>query len=83
MGQAPMLPDGFGFPRRWRAAAVTALTGFQSAMVCNQVGMCWVGTMALETKASGNRTMRPRDWADSGPLEASPRQAQAQDVADE
>ena len=32
MGQAWMLAEGLGLPHSWRAAAVTALTGFQSAM---------------------------------------------------
>ncbi len=41
-------------------------------MACSQPGMCWVGTMALETKASGKRTMKPNEAADSGLLDRSP-----------
>src|SRR5262245_17664914 len=69
IGQARTIADGFGFPQRWRSAAQTALTGFQFAMACSQPGMCSVGTMALETKASGNSTMKPKEAADSGLLE--------------
>ena len=43
--------------------------------------MRWVGTMALDTKARGNRMISPIDWADSGPLETRPRQAQPHDRA--
>ena len=43
MGQAESELDGFGLPNRVRTAAVTALTGFQSAMVCSQPGMPVVG----------------------------------------
>ena len=43
IGQACTVAEGFGFPQSWRAAAVTALTGFQLAMACNQPGMCRVG----------------------------------------
>ncbi len=43
--------------------------------------MCWVGTMALDTKARGNKMSSPTDWADSGPLLTRPRQAQAQLMA--
>ena len=81
MGQAPMLPDGLGLPKRCRQAAVTALTGFQSAMVWSHPGMPWVGTRAFETKARGKRKMRPIDWADSGPLTTRPRHAHPHDTA--
>src|SRR5277367_309842 len=57
IGQAGIDADGFGLSQSWRAAAVTALTGFQSAMACSQPGMCWVGTSALDTNARGNSTM--------------------------
>jgi hypothetical protein len=49
IGQALIDADGFGLSQSWRAPAVTALTGFQSAMACSQPGMCWVGTIALDT----------------------------------
>ena len=55
-------------PHSSRAPAQTALTGFQSAMACIQPGMSAVGTMALDTKASGNRTMKPNDAARLGAL---------------
>src|ERR1700687_718885 len=61
IGQAWMAPEGLGLPHRSRAPAVTALTGFQSAMACSHPGMCCVGTMALDTKASGKSTMKPND----------------------
>ena len=54
-----MVAEGLGLPRRWRAAAVTALTGFQSAMTLSTAGMRWVGTSPLETMARGNRMTRP------------------------
>ncbi len=38
MGQALIDADGFGLCQSWRAAAVTALTGFQSATACSQTG---------------------------------------------
>ena len=73
--------DGLGFPNRSRTAAATALTGFQLAITCIQPGMPWVGTMAFETIASGNKTISPTPWADSGPFETMPRQAQPHDKA--
>ena len=48
-----MVPDGFGLPQRTRVPATTALTGFQMAMAWSHPGMCWVGTMALETNVAG------------------------------
>src|ERR1022692_6378 len=81
MGQAWMLADGFGLAQRWRAAAVTALTGFQSAMRRMAAGMCSVGTSALETIARGKRITGPMPWAVSGLLLATPRQVQPQDRA--
>src|SRR5271155_5433048 len=81
IGQAWMLADGFGLENSSRAAAVTALTGFQSAIVFNAAGMCSVGTSALDTIASGNSTTRPTLCADSGPLLIMPRQAQPHDSA--
>ena len=72
IGQAWMAADGFGFPQRCRAAAQTALTGFQSATACIHPGMCAVGTIAFETNASGNRTMKPNEAADSGLFEFMP-----------
>ena len=63
IGQSWMAADGFGLPKRSRAAAVTALTGFQSAMTRTTVGMRSVGTSALETNASGKRTIRPEPLA--------------------
>src|SRR5690349_15936757 len=58
MGQAWMAAEGLGLPNRWRAAAVTALTGFQSAMTLRTAGMRWVGTSPLDTMARGNRMTR-------------------------
>jgi hypothetical protein len=52
MGQAWMVAEGLGLPHRLRAAAVTALTGFQSAMTLSTAGMRWVGTSPLETMAN-------------------------------
>ena len=75
IGQAWILADGFGLPHRSRAPAHTALTGFQSAMACIQPGMASVGTMALDTKARGNSTMKPNEAADSGLLEFMPTMA--------
>ena len=75
MGQADTEADGLGFPNSCRAPAVTALTGFQSAIAWSQPGMCSVGTRALEMKASGNRTMNPNEAADSGLLLFKPTQA--------
>ncbi len=75
MGHTWIRPDGFGLPQRFRAAAHTALTGFQSAMVCIQLGMWSVGTMALETNVKGNSTMKPKDAADSGLFEFIPTMA--------
>ena len=79
IGQALIDADGFGFCQSWRAAAVTALTGLQSAMACSQPGMCWVGTSALDTNASGNSTMNPNEAADSGLLLLSPTHAATHD----
>ena len=70
-----------GSPNRSRAAAVTALTGFQSATVRNTAGMCWVGTSALETKASGKRMTSPTPCAGLGSLADMPRQAQPHEIA--
>jgi hypothetical protein len=50
-------------------------------MSCNQWGMPVVGTMALDTKAKGNRTINPIPCADSGPLDTMPRQAHPHDRA--
>ncbi len=75
------MAEGFGFPKRLRAAAVTALTGFQSAMTRTTVGMRSVGTSALETNASGKRTIRPSPCADSGPLLRIPMQPQYHESA--
>src|ERR1700735_1203573 len=81
MGQAWMPAGGLGFLNMSRAAAVTALTGFQLAMNLSTVGMRSVGTRALETMARGKRMTRPTPWADSGPLLTIPRQPQPQDRA--
>src|SRR5262249_45962475 len=75
MGHALTTDDGFGLPHRCRVPAQTALTAFQFAMAGLQPGMCKVGTMALETKAKGNRTMNPKDAPDSGLLEFRPTHA--------
>src|SRR5215470_9620063 len=79
IGQALIDADGFGLSQSWRAPAVTALTGFQSAAACSQPGMCWVGTIALDTNASGNSTMNPNEAADSGLLLLSPTHAATHD----
>ena len=57
----------------------TALTGFQSATACSHPGMCWVGTMALETKASGNRHDEAERRGRLGLLLFSPTQAAIHD----
>jgi len=75
MGHALTAADGLGLPHRCLVPAQTALTGFQLAMACIQPGMCSVGTMALDTKANGNRTMNPNDAADSGLFEFRPTHA--------
>ena len=75
------MADGFGLPHRLRVAATTALTGFQLATTCSHPGMCWVGTNALDTNVSGNKTMNPKEPADSGLLEFSPTQADTHDTA--
>src|ERR1700735_790956 len=59
IGQAWIDADGFGLSQSWRAPAVTALTGFQSAAACSQPSMCSVGTSALDTNARWNSTMNP------------------------
>jgi AcrR family transcriptional regulator len=58
-----MVLDGFGLPNRVRHAAVTALTGFQSAMTRKIHGMPCVGTIEFDTKASGSTRERPLDIA--------------------
>src|SRR5262245_47811222 len=81
IGQAPLVADGLGLWKSRRAAAVTALTGFQSATVRTKAGMFPVGTTALEMKASGKRITSPTPCADSGPLLTMPRQAQPHEIA--
>ena len=51
--------DGFGFPHSWRAPAVAALTGFQSAMACSHPGMCWVGTSGVGDEGEGEQHDEP------------------------
>ena len=75
-----MVAEGLGFPQSCRAPAATALTGFQLATVCNHPGMCCVGTSAFDTNTSGNRTMKPKDVADSGLLLLSPTHAAIQEM---
>ena len=70
---------GSGCPRACARPAHTALTGFQSATACSHPGMCWVGTMAFETKANGKSTMKPNEAADSGLFEFSPTHAAIHD----
>ncbi len=60
---------------------MTALTGFQFATTWSHPGMCWVGTNALDTKVSGNSTMKPNEAADSGLFEFSPTHAETHDTA--
>ena len=81
IGQASMVADGLGLWNSGRAAAVTALTGFQLAIVCRIGGMWAVGTSALETNAIGNRITSPIPCADSGLLLTMPTQAQAHESA--
>ena len=51
MGHACTNAEGLGLPKSSRAAAVTALTGFQLATARRAAGMWAVGTSALETIA--------------------------------
>jgi hypothetical protein len=82
IGQAFMIEDGFGLPKSCLQADVTALTGFQLAIVCSHVGFIpWVDTTAFDTRAIGNRMTSPIPWAVSGFLVVSPKQAQPQDMA--
>src|SRR5207248_997680 len=81
IGHAWIVPDGFGFPHSTRVPDTTALTGFQVVIACSQPGMCWVGTMALDTKVSGSSKMKPNEAAVSGLLAFSPRQADTHDTA--
>src|ERR1700735_4553103 len=74
IGHACTMAEGFGLPHRSRAPATTALTGFQLATPGSHPGMGWVGTKALDTNVSGNRTMKPNEPADSGLLEFRPTQ---------
>ena len=53
-GQAPFVGD-VGFPRRVRAAAAKALSGFQSAMTRSQAGIPAVGTKTLDSIAKDIR----------------------------
>ena len=66
--QAWIDADGLGLSQSWRAAAVTALTGFQSAMACSQPGMCWVGTSAAIAAELPLYTTNPDDFAGLGHL---------------
>ena len=51
-GQAPLAGPA-GLPNNCRAAAATALTGFQSAIVRSQAGMPPVGTNTLDSMVTG------------------------------
>jgi hypothetical protein len=53
LGHVRIEAAGFGFPKRSRAAAVTALTGFQSATVRGMVGMPWVATTSTSSQRDG------------------------------
>ncbi len=68
-------------PHSPRAAAVTALTGFQLAIVRSTNGMCCVGTSALEMIASGKKITSPVPCADSGLWLTIPRHAHVHDSA--
>src|SRR5262245_62775779 len=81
IGQTPTAAEGFGLWKSSRAAAVTALTGFQSAIVRRTDGIRSVGTIALETIARGKTITRPIPCADSGPLLTIPMQAHIQERA--
>ena len=81
IGHTWMDADGFGLPNSVRAAAVTALTGFQLAIVCSHAGIPCVGTIALDTIASGKKMTSPMPCADSGPFDTIPRHAQAHESA--
>src|SRR5438034_3447095 len=79
--QAGCSADAFGLPHSSRQAAVTALTGFQSANVRSQSGIPRVGTSALETNESGNSTRKPKLCAVSTPFAQRPTQPASQDSA--
>src|ERR1700723_3602449 len=79
MGQTWTVDDGLGLPKSTRHPAVTALTGFQSAMAWSHPGMWVVGTRAFEMKARGNSAMNPNEAADSGPLLLRPTKAATQE----
>ena len=87
IGQAWIVAEGFGLPKRWRAAAVTALTGFQSAMAAAS-GHSWVGTMAFETMASRKQNDQPDAlrrlgaFGDDAEAGAAPRQGVAEERED-
>src|SRR5262249_16960850 len=79
--QAALAADGLGLPHSTRQAAVTALTGFQSAMVRSQSGMPRVGTSALEMNDSGNSTRKPKLCAVPPPFAHRPTQPASHDSA--
>src|SRR5215469_14536527 len=79
--QAVLADEGLGLPHSTRQAAVTALTGFQSARVRSQLAIPRVGTSALETNESGKSTRKPKLWAVSGPFTHRPTQAASHDSA--
>src|SRR5215813_2053801 len=81
MGQASIVAAGLVPPNSDLQAAATALIGFQSAKVCSQDGMPWVGTNAFETNVSGRKTMNPSCCAASGLRSIMPAQAPAQVIA--
>src|SRR4051794_23921340 len=78
IGQVSIVPDGLGLPNSTRTDAVTALTGFQFAIVSSQLGMPCVGTNAFETNDSGKSTTNATPCAASGFCALIPRQALAQ-----
>src|SRR6478609_644643 len=78
IGQAASAGIGFGLPKSSRQAAVVALTGFHSAIVCSTGGIVEVGTKAFETKEIGKKIMKPMALAVSVVRAKSPRVAPTQ-----
>jgi len=69
------------FPKSWRAAWVTADTGFQLAMARSGPGNPLVGTKVLATKVNGKMTMNDACCTTSGLGTSRPTQAMIHDTA--
>src|SRR5215211_2951989 len=78
IGQAGSDGIGLGLPKSSRQAAVVALTGFHSAMVCSTGGIVDVGTKAFETNEIVKKMMKPIALAVSVVRAKSPRVAPTQ-----